>query len=157
MAEDTEFHISYENKYLLNINPGGDAEYVEFAEGIAKFDWSPNETVTEDAYMDCEGGTYPMVTGAKYTCDVTGHRVVGNAAQDYIMSLVGQFGKKRNTQLRWTKTDGRAVECDIVIANIKPESGDADAKEDFSCKLYVRGKGFRAVQEAEAEPEPSVA
>ena len=133
----TGFILNYENTYEIQV---ADGTYKQLAAGITNVSWSGNEVIDQSVYYDGEGMGSTDVTGGQLVATVSGHRKVGDAAQDYIFSLDLSYGEDRKTQLRWTKPDGRVLECSITIANIEDSAGDANAKDEISFEMHVNGR-----------------
>ena len=140
MADTAKFILNYENKYEINITPDGDETFEALAAGISNVSWSGNENLMQDVYYDGEGMGSTEVTGGQLVASVSGHRKVGDPAQDFVMGLQLAYGDARKTTLKWTKPDGRVLTCSITIANIEDAAGDANAKDDISFEMHVNGK-----------------
>lgn len=136
-----KFILNYENKYEIDVNPSGDAPTFEvLAAGITNVSWNGNEQLMQDVYYDGKGMGSTEVVGGQLVGSVTGHRKVGDPAQDFVMGLDLTYGEGRKTTLKWTKPDGRVLTCAITLANITDAAGDANAKDDISFEMHVNGK-----------------
>lgn len=141
MAETT-FPLNFENKYYLNTTPdktGGQETWSPLAAGIQNVSWAGNEVIDQTQYYDGGGLASTEVTGGQWVASVSGHRVIGDAAQDFVFGLMLEYGKKRKTQLKWERPDGKTVTADVTIANIADAAGDANAKDSISFEIHCNG------------------
>lgn len=153
-----EFKMNFDNRYQIDITPDTDERtWVDLAPGVMNVSPSTNDVLSEDVYMDAEGFGETDVTGLKPAFAISGHRKVGDPAQDYVVSVAYEKGARRRTSMRWTNTDGRTLEFKITIINPVISGGDASAKETFSCEF--RGNGMPVVvnDETALSEEPPVA
>lgn len=70
--------------------------------------------------------------------DVSGKRVHGNAAQDYIAGLKYSLGDDRKSSFK-VVTPAETIICDCTIADIVDFGGATTDNEPFSCTIYVNG------------------
>ena len=134
--------INYQNKLEINTTPGGIATWAELMDGIANLEHALNEVVNQTSYMADAGWGSSNVSGGQLTVKVTGDRIVGNAAQDYICSTAVQyaFGSARETQIKITLADGRSIVWDVTLTNIKEFGGDANKPASFSVDIHGNGE-----------------
>jgi hypothetical protein len=125
----------------LDTNYGNDAtNYVRIAKGMTDFAEAANEEVKKDKYLDLEGGSEATVTGSDHILTVTGHRVNGDAAQDFVFGKMFEYGDCRLTHVRITDPNGYVKTCVATIANIVPPSGAAGDKMAYGYELHMNGK-----------------
>lgn len=138
MAES--FELNFQDLYEIDITPLTTATYVRLAVGISGAEADNNENIAQDNYLDGDGFGSSDVIGAQHVVSFTGHRVVGNVAQDYIAAMKLELGDSRKTHLRYTDAAGNQISGSVTIANIKEGGGDAGAKKDFSFEAHFNGK-----------------
>jgi hypothetical protein len=134
------FELNFQDLFEIDITPLTTATYVRLAVGISAGEPDSNENVAQDAYLDGDGFGTTEVIGAQFTIAFSGHRVIGNAAQDYIAALKLELGTSRKTHLRYTDAAGNKISGNITIAKIKEGGGDANGKKAFSFETHFNGK-----------------
>lgn len=117
--------------------------YAPLCAGIESISPSVNEQNTQAFYMCGNGGACNTVTGIAPEYDVSGHRVIGDTAQDYIVSKRYALGQERNSSLKVEIYDGttlvETITADCTITDIVDFGGNATDVVPFSCKLRVNG------------------
>lgn len=117
--------------------------YSPLCAGITNIDPSVNEQNQQAWYMCGEGGANNEVTGIAPEYAVSGHRVFGDAAQDYIAGLRYKLGQDRKSSLKVELYDhGTLVEtivAGITITDIVDFGGQSTDLIPFSCTLRVNG------------------
>lgn len=139
-----EFKMNFENEYFIDTTPEAEQPtWTKLAPGIMNVTPSTNDVLSEDVYMDGEGFGETDVTGLKPSFAISGHRKIGDVAQDFVVARAYEKGEKRRTKFKWVGTDERTLVFDITIVNPVVSGGDASAKETFSCEF--RGNGAPTV------------
>ena len=131
MAEE----FSLNNRVLVEVDttPAASSRtYARLAKGITSSVDSHNDSTDDTAYLDGGGYGNSDVIGKQYTLSVSGHRVIGNTAQDYIVGLQGEFGDDAKTWVRYTKPNGLRITAYVSATEIVDAGGDANAKTEFS-------------------------
>lgn len=117
--------------------------YAPLCAGIESISPSVNEQNTQAFYMCGNGGACNTVTGIAPEYNVSGHRVIGDTAQDYIVSKRYALGQERNSSLKVEIYDGttlvETITADCTITDIVDFGGNATDVVPFSCKLRVNG------------------
>lgn len=117
--------------------------YAPLCAGIESISPSVNEQNQQAFYMCGNGGACNVVTGIAPEYDVSGHRVIGDAAQDYIAGLRYSLGQNRVSSLKVEIYDGttlvETIVADCTITDIVDFGGNATDIVPFSCKLRVNG------------------
>ena len=117
--------------------------YSPLCEGIESISPSVNEQNQQAFYMCGQGGANNEVTGIAPEYDVSGHRVIGNAAQDYIAGLRYKLGQDRKSSLKVEIYDHttlvETITADCTITDIVDFGGNATDLVPFSCKIRVNG------------------
>ena len=124
----------------LDTTPETTATYERLGAGIMSPDPQNNEDVDQTAYLDGDGFKTSDVTGAQFTVAFSGHRVLGDAAQDFIFDKQSKLGSSRRTNCRMTNANGNQKTGPVTIANINGPGGDASAKGDISFEIHFNGK-----------------
>lgn len=143
---DQKFNLNFKNKFEIDTKGGKDpssitnATFVPLAAGINNFTPSLNETTANDVYYDGEGYGSTDVTGKRLQLAYTGHRLEGDAAQDYIVSHVLDIGDDLKTLARWTQPDGSTIVGQVTISNIVTSGGAPGTKQTLSFTLAFNGK-----------------
>lgn len=138
----SETGLLLQSKHLFEIDttPSATATYARVGAGLNNFEPSNNEEVAQDVYLDGDGFATSTVTGAQLIITFSGHRKIGDAAQDFIFSKLLELGSGRETNFRWTLPNGDKFEGPCTIANIEGPSGDANAKGEISFEIHFNGK-----------------
>ncbi|WP_235020894.1 phage tail tube protein [Pediococcus pentosaceus] len=143
----THFDLNFKNLLEIDINGGTDltsdkekANWAKLLRGISTITPSAADKTDATPYWDGEGFSDTEVTGKNITFALSGHRVMGDPAQDYVASHFLDIGDKLRTLARWTDPAGNVVESVATITSIVPFGGTADAKQTFSFTLALNGK-----------------
>lgn len=143
----THFDLNFKNLLEIDINGGTDltsdkenANWAKLLRGINTITPSAADTTDATPYWDGEGFTDTEVTGKNITFALSGHRVMGDPAQDYVASHFLDIGDKLRTLARWTDPVGNVVESVATLTSIVPFGGAANVKQTFSFTLALNGK-----------------
>ena len=121
------FELNFQDLYEIDITPLTTATYVRLAVGISAGEPDNNEDIAQDKYLDGDGFGSSDVIGAQHIVSFSGHRVVGNVAQDYIAAMKLELGDARKTHLRYTDAGGNQISGSVTLCNIKEGGGEAGA------------------------------
>ena len=117
--------------------------YAALCAGIESISPSVNEQNQQAFYMCGNGGANNEVTGIAPEYAVSGHRVWGDAAQDYISGLKYSLGQDRKSSLKVEVYDHTTLKetivADCTITDIVDFGGNATDLVPFSCTLRVNG------------------
>lgn len=117
--------------------------YAPLCAGIESISPSVNEQNQQAFYMCGNGGANNEVTGIAPQYDVSGHRVHGDAAQDYICGLKYKLGQDRKSSLKVEIYDHttliETIVADCTVTDIVDFGGNATDLVPFSCTLRVNG------------------
>lgn len=138
MAET--FELNFQDLFEIDTTPLTTATWVRLAVGVSTAEPDNNEDIAQDKYLDGDGFGSSDVIGAQHIVSFSGHRVVGNTAQDYIAAMKLELGDARKTHLRYTDAGGNVISGNVTLANIKEGGGDAGAKKDFTFEAHFNGK-----------------
>lgn len=142
----SKFTMNYKNVFEIDTAGGQDptntaaAKFAPLAAGISGVTPAANETDDNTAYYDGAGFTDTDVTGKRITLAFTGHRVIGDAAQDYVASKFLAIGQNLKTLGRWTDANGNVIVSSVTLTAIVPMGGNANAKQTFSFTMSFNGK-----------------
>ena len=147
----TEFSLN--NRVLVEVDStplGSSRTWLKLAAGITSAVDSHNDSTDDTAYLDGGGYGNSDIIGKQYTLAITGHRIIGNPAQDYIMTLQGEFGDDAKTHVRYTRPNGHRTQAYVTASEIVDAGGDANAKTDFSCNF--KGCGAPTITQPTSAP-----
>ena len=113
--------------------------YAPLCAGIKSMTPSMNEVVVTEQYYCGEGFAHNEVTGMAPQIQVTGDRVEGDAAQDYIAGLQFKLGSDRVTSVKLTRGQETYV-FEAAITDIVTFGGDSTALKPFNCVIRPNGK-----------------
>ena len=117
--------------------------YAALCAGIESISPSVNEQNQQAFYMCGLGGANNEVTGIAPEYAVSGHRVHGDAAQDYICGLRYLLGQDRKSSLKVEIYDHttlkETITADCTVTDIVDFGGNATDLVPFSCTLRVNG------------------
>ena len=149
MAEE----FSLNNRVLVRVDTtplGASRTWLVLAKGITSAIESHNDSTDDTPYLSDGGYGSSDIIGKQYTLAITGHRIIGNPAQDYIVSLQGEFGDDAKTYVEYTKPNGHRTQAYASVAEIVDSGGDANAKTDFSCNF--KGCGAPTITQPTSAP-----
>jgi hypothetical protein len=131
-----EFGMNFKRCLQINVTPESTATWATLAKGIDSADWSSNDELSQKKHWSGQGWGSTACIGKQFTCSVAGDRVIGNAAQDYIVGLQSNFAGE--TQVREYDETGGLISgnCSIVNINANGTSGQST----FTCEIHINGK-----------------
>lgn len=143
--ETNEQEFQLMNDYLLEINitpRAAEPTWAKLADGISGYEPSGNEETDQTQYMSGKGYATTTVTGKQETYSISGHRLTGDPAQDYIYSYPVKhgLGKARETQGRITDPSGEVIVGPVTLTAIEGPSGEAGTKGEISFEVHFNGK-----------------
>lgn len=113
--------------------------YAPLCAGIQQFPWSGNEQIQQYFFMCGEGYAHNEVTGMAPEIQVSGRRVIGDTAQDYIVGAQFTLGSGRKTSVKYT-SGGKQYVCDGTICDVVCFGGPSTEGAPFSCNIRLNGK-----------------
>lgn len=118
--------------------------YAALCAGIQGIVPSVNETVQTYHFMCGNGGADNEVTAIAPQYAVTGRRIIGDAAQDYIAGLRYALGDARKSSLKVEIYNASDVLVATIVAgctitDVVDHGGNAEDNEQFSCTIRVNG------------------
>lgn len=113
--------------------------YSKLCKGIEGMEFNENEQNQQFFFLCGEGFAHNEVTGAAPELTITGRRIAGDAAQDYIAGLQFKLGAERNSSVKII-AEGKQIICDCSIGNITSFGGQTLDVNSFGCTIRFNGK-----------------
>lgn len=113
--------------------------YAKLCKGIKGMTFNENEQNQQGFYLCGEGFAHNEVTGAAPELVITGDRIVGDAAQDYIAGKQFLLGEDRNSSVKII-SGGQQIECPCTIGALTTFGGETLNLNAFGCTLRFNGK-----------------
>ncbi len=138
---DTAIELNYDVLVDIDITPAEDVNtWVRFGEGFNNVSKSFNNVIHDTSYFGDGGWGSSHSTGGQFTMTITGERITGDKAQDYIFGkkVAYTFGKTRKTTLRLTK-GLEVVYWDVTITQADETGGDATAVNAVTVEFKSNG------------------
>ena len=120
-------------------NSGGTWTYAKLCKGIENVTFNSNEQNQQYFFLCGEGVAHNEVTGSAPELQVSGRRIAGDAAQDYIVGKQFALGEDRNSSIKIT-AEGQVITCDCSIGDIVSFGGATLDVNTFSCTIRFNGK-----------------
>lgn len=113
--------------------------YARLCKGIESMTFAENEQNQQYFFLCGEGFAHNEVTGAAPELTITGRRINGDTAQDYIAGLQFKLGTERNSSVKIT-AEGKEIVCDCTIGAITSFGGNTLDVNSFGCTIRFNGK-----------------
>ena len=113
--------------------------YAELCAGIEGMTFNSNEQNQQYFFMCGEGFAHNEVTGGAPEIQITGRRIAGDTAQDYIAGKQFALGTDRNSSVRIT-AEGKVITCDCSIGDVVSFGGNTLDVNSFGCTLRFNGE-----------------
>ena len=117
---------------------GGTWSYSKLCKGIESMEFNINEQNQQYFFLCGNGFAANEVTGAAPEIAISGRRIAGDAAQDYITSKQFSLGSNRKSSVKIV-AEGQTITCDCTIGDVKTFGGAATDVNVFSCTLRLNG------------------
>ena len=117
----------------------GTWSYSKLCEGIESMTFNSNEQNQQFFFLCGEGFAHNEVTGGAPELQISGRRIVGNAAQDYIAGKQFALGSDRNSSIKIT-AEGKVITCDCSIGDVVTFGGSTLDVNTFSCTIRFNGE-----------------
>lgn len=118
--------------------------YSELAEGFDNIAEALNETVQQYFFLSDGGFAKNHVTGMAPAFTLTGRRVIGDAAQDYIFSKKYSLDTERQSSFKLEYADAKGakqtITCNCTLCNIQEWSGATTDDSAISVEIRFDGK-----------------
>lgn len=113
--------------------------YSKLCKGIEGMEFQSGEQNKQFFFLCGEGFAHNETTGAAPQINVSGRRIVGDPAQDYIASKQFALGTDRNTSIKII-AEGKQIICDATIGQVVTFGGQSLDVNAFNATLYFNGK-----------------
>ena len=113
--------------------------YSKLCKGIESMTFTPNEQNQQYFFLCGNGFAHNEITGAAPQIEVTGRRIVGDTAQDFIAGKQFALGTDRNTSVNII-AEGKQIVCDATIGNVTSFGGQTLDVNAFGCTLLFNGQ-----------------
>lgn len=113
--------------------------YAKLCKGIESMEFTPNEQNQQYFFLCGNGFAHNETTGAAPQIQISGRRVVGDAAQDYIVGKKFALGEDRNTSVKII-AEGEQIICDATIGEVTAFGGNTLDVNNFGCTIYFNGQ-----------------
>ena len=113
--------------------------YARLCKGIESMQFNENEQNQQYFFLCGEGFADNETTGAAPELVITGRRIVGDTAQDYVAGKQFKLGTERNSSVKIT-AEGKVITCDCTIGAITSFGGQALDVNAFGCTIRFNGK-----------------
>lgn len=118
---------------------GGAWTYAKLCKGIESMEFNANEQNQQYFFLCGEGFAHNEVTGGAPELTISGRRIVGDAAQDYIAGKQFALGTERNSAIKII-AEGKQITCDCSIGNVTSFGGSTLDVNSFGCTIRFNGK-----------------
>ena len=113
--------------------------YAALCKGIESMEFNENEQNQQYFFLCGEGYANNEVTGSAPELVVSGRRIVGDTAQDFIAGLQCELGEDRHSSVKIT-AEGKIITCDCTIGAITSFGGATTDVNAFGCTIRFNGK-----------------
>ena len=120
-------------------NTGGTWSYSKLCKGIGSMAFNSNEQNQQFFFLCGEGFAHNEVTGGAPELQISGRRIAGDAAQDYIASKQFALGTDSNSSVKIT-AEGQVITCDCSIGDVVTFGGSTLDVNTFSCTIRFNGE-----------------
>ena len=129
------------NELYIDTSASGAAQptWSKLCDGIEGMQFNENEQNQQNFFLCGEGFAHNEVTGAAPELVITGRRIVGNTAQDYIAGMQFKLGSERNSKVK-VVAEGKQIICPCSVGAITSFGGNALDLNAFGCTLRFNGK-----------------
>ena len=113
--------------------------YAKLCKGIESMTFTPNEQNQQYFFICGEGFAHNETTGGAPQIEVTGRRIAGDTAQDFIVGKQFALGTERNTSVKIV-AEGKQIVCDATIGSVTSFGGQTLDVNSFGCTILFNGK-----------------
>lgn len=133
----------------MSINTAASQEspvWAVIGEGFNNLAEALNEVVQQYFFLNDKGYARNFVTGMAPVYTLSGVRVLGDAAQEYIFGTERKFGlmADRNTQIKITRRAAsgqtETITCDCTLCNVTDSGGGTTDGSAVSVEIRLNGK-----------------
>lgn len=113
--------------------------YAKLCKGIESMEFNENEQNQQYFFLCGQGFAHNETTGAAPELVISGRRIAGDTAQDYIAGLQYKLGSDRNTSVKII-AEGKQIVCDATVGAISTFGGSTLDVNAFGCTIRFNGK-----------------
>ena len=113
--------------------------YAPLCKGIEGMTFNSNEQNQQFFFLCGEGFANNEVTGGAPELQITGRRIAGDAAQDYIAGKQFALGTDRNSSIK-IEAEGKVIICDCSVGDVVTFGGNTLDVNSFGCTIRFNGK-----------------
>lgn len=135
------------NKFEIDLKGNQDptakddvTQFAPLSQGLQTVTPSSQETVDTQSFWNDKGGSETDITGKHARFAMTLQRVVGDPAQDYVVSRFLAMGDNLRTLMRWTDQGGNVITSNVTLTAIVPFGGNANARQTVSFTIEFNGQ-----------------
>lgn len=125
--------------YIGTAESSGTWTYSKLCAGIEGMEFAENEQNQQYFFLCGQGFAHNETTGAAPELVITGRRIVGDTAQDYIAGLQFELGSDRNSSVKIV-AEGKQMICDCTVGAITSFGGQTLDVNAFGCTIRFNGK-----------------
>lgn len=125
--------------YIGTAESSGTWTYAKLCAGIESMEFNENEQAQQYFFLCGQGFAHNETTGAAPELVVSGRRIVGDTAQDYIAGLQFELGSDRNSSVKII-AEGKQIICDCTVGAITSFGGSTLDVNAFGCTIKFNGK-----------------
>ena len=119
MENQPNLLVTYKIQLDINTTPSGDPEtWTPLCAGFNNISEALNEAVQQYFFLCQKGFANNYVTGMAPVVTLTGVRIIGDTAQDYIFGTKYKTLVDRETQLRITRVNDDGTSTSVITANV---------------------------------------
>lgn len=132
-------NANWANEIYIGTSVSSDTwTYAKLCKGIESMEFNINEQ-NQQYFFLCGGGFADNeVTGAAPELQISGRRIVGDTAQDYIAGKQFALGDDRKSSVKII-AEGKQIVCDCTIGDVKSFGGSTTDVNAFSCTIRFNG------------------
>ena len=112
--------------------------YAKLCKGIDGMTFNSHEQNPQYFVLCGNGFAHNEVTGGAPELQVTGRRIVGDAAQDFIVGKQFALGSDRNSSVKII-SGGKQIICDCSIGDVVSFGGQTLDVNSFGCTIRFNG------------------
>ena len=112
--------------------------YSKLCKGIESMEFNENEQNQQYFFLCGNGFAHNETTGSAPELVISGRRIAGDAAQDYIVGKQFALGSARNSSVKIV-AEGKQITCDCTIGAITSFGGSTLDVNAFGCTLRFNG------------------
>ena len=134
------FNPVWANSIEIGISESqGTWTYAPLCAGIESMAFNSNEQNQQFFFLCGNGFANNEVTGGAPELQISGRRIAGDAAQDYIAEKQFALGTDRNSSIKIT-AEGKVITCGCSIGDVVSFGGSTLDVNTFSCTIRFNGE-----------------